>query len=73
MLDDRARVTVGQIVMLVYALAILAAFAPVFFASLDANADVIGTGPGLLFRALVPLMVVALLHWLWLGATGGSA
>lgn len=70
--DERARITVAQVVQLLFVMAILAALAPVYFTSLDANADLIGTGPGLLLRALVPLMVIAIMHWIWSGATGGA-
>lgn len=72
-MDARGRITVGQIVQLVFAMAFLAALVPVFYDSLDSNADVIGTGPGLILRALVPLLAIGILHWLWQGATEGTA
>lgn len=73
MLGNRGRLTVGQIVQLVFVLGFLGALVPVFYTSLDANAGDIGTGPGLLFRALIPLMIVVLLNFMWTAATEGAS
>lgn len=73
MLDDRARITVSDVVLTVFALLVVGALAPVFYDGLDSNANVIGQGPGLILQALIPLMIIVLLRRIWVAAVEGSA
>jgi len=69
---DRGRITLPDVVFLVFGLACLAALGPVFYDLLGQNAGELGTGAGLLFQALIPALIVVIFGLIYVTAVGGG-
>lgn len=61
MREDRARLTITDIVLIMVAFAGLAALYPVFYKFLNENASYLTTGQELLFLSLLPFGLVVLI------------
>lgn len=71
-MDDRARITVPDIVMTVAVIAILGMLFPVFSAGLSSNLGQMDTSTVLMFRIMLPLAIMVLLGRLFQKATVGG-
>jgi hypothetical protein len=69
--DDRARITLPNVVLWLAALAFLGALAPVFYSSLESAVGETSTGALLLYRLLPSLAVLILITVIWRKATAG--
>jgi len=69
---DRGRITLPDVVFLLFGLACLAALGPVFYELLGQNAGEFGTGTGLLFQALIPALIVVIFGLIYVTAVGGG-
>jgi hypothetical protein len=70
-MDDRARITLPNVMLWLMAMAFLAAFMPAFSDGLSAAVGQTIPGTLLLFRVLPGLAVVVLLTVIWRKATAG--
>lgn len=69
--DDRARITLPNVVMFLAALAFLGALSPVFYDSLQGSVGQVNTGTLLLFRLLPAGAILILITVIWRKATAG--
>jgi hypothetical protein len=73
-MPDRARITLPDLVFVLFSLAILGALGPVFLTSLADRADEFGTLTLYALRILVPLAVLIILYSVYQKAVqGGTA
>jgi hypothetical protein len=70
--DDRARITLPDLVYVLGSLAILGALGPVFYEGLAQNVGVLSTGEALLWQAMVPFAGAVLLSVIWFKAIKGA-
>lgn len=72
MLDDRARLTILDLLMFLAAFAVLAALWPVASRMMDANADRLGTGEAYLFLLILPVLLLVIFTLIWRTAIQGA-
>lgn len=71
MSSDRARITIVEVVLVLFALAMVRALYPVFNHSLTISLGSLSVGETYLFRLLLPLMLLVLLATIY--TTAGQA
>ena len=71
MIDERARLTIPDLVYALMSLAFLGALAPVFYSGLESNLDLMSTGEEYLFQLITPMLVLILLSVIWVKTIGG--
>lgn len=72
-MDDRARLTVPDVLWILMSLAFVSALWPVVTNGLESNAGEIGTGPLFLFQLVLPISLLVLLAMIYRKAVGGGA
>ena len=71
-MTDRGRLTLPDLAHFLFAVACLGALAPVFFASLEHNSSLMGTGELYLWQMVVPVAVLVLFGLIWYKGAGGA-
>lgn len=71
MFDERARITLADLVYVLMSLGFLAALYPVLSDGLEQNAGEIGVGAQYLMQLILPLSILVLLWMLWRKALVG--
>lgn len=71
-LRDRARITIPDVVFVLFTLGFFAALSPVFFEMLNQNLSGMGTGMALLLRLIPPLIIIVLLGVIYAKAVQGA-
>lgn len=69
MFDERARLTVPDVILLLASLAFFAALYPVFWSGFEARVADMDQGTALLFQLILPLGLLVFLSVMWLKAT----
>ena len=72
-MGDRARLTVTDVLVLLLALAAIAAIYPAYVEVLDTHASVMSTEVELVFRAVLPVMLIIILSVIYLESVSGAA
>lgn len=72
-MDQRARLTMPDVLWVMASLAFLGVLYPVFWTSLEANLSELGTGETYLIQLILPLAVLVLYSVIYKKTIGGSA
>jgi len=70
--DCRGRITIVEVLLMMFTLAFLGALWPVVQDAIDSSASSLGTGELYLFRLLLPLMLLVMLSVLFVTASSGG-
>lgn len=68
---NRGRITVPDVLIYLVTVAFVAGLYPAYTDLLEANIDVVPEGPAIIFRTLLPLMLLVLLGSIYLKAGAG--
>lgn len=69
---ERARITLPDLVYILFALAFLGALYPVFFEALDMQAPNMMTGSVYIYQLILPLALLVMLTVIYVKATAGG-
>lgn len=69
---DRGRITLPDVLFLVFGVALLGALLPVFYELLGQNASEFSTGQALLWQALPPALLIVMFALIYITAVGGG-
>lgn len=70
-MDERARLTIPDLIYALMSIAFLGALMPVFYSGFQANLGELGTGEEYLFQLITPMLVLVLLSVIWVKTIGG--
>lgn len=73
MLGTRARLTVPDVLFVLWSVAIIGALWPVVDAAISKNAGVMSTGSSYIYQLLLPMAVLVLFSVIYLKAVAGGA
>lgn len=71
-MDRRGRITVPDVVFLVFTLAVLGSLYPVFTDAFSSSTSVLSLGESYLFQLLLPFAVLVILATIWRKAIVGA-
>lgn len=69
--DDRARITVPDVLFIVFSVASIAALYPVFWSGLEDRAGGMTTGELYLFQLILPFALLVVVSMVYVSAVGG--